>query len=98
MMACKHYFKLSGWKAGMMDCQQAIVPAVLHAVMLSYWQASKTDCLSDGMTASWMSCLQASLQDGKPDVMQAGMKAGRHDGWHCIHCEYCMCGAQGRGL
>jgi hypothetical protein len=71
----------------MMDCQQARLPVILLAVMLSCWQASKTDCLSDDMTARRMSCLQASLQDGKPDVMQAGMKAGRHDGWHCIHCE-----------
>jgi hypothetical protein len=87
MMACKQYFKLSRLGDVMMDCQQARLPVAMHANMISYWQASKTDCLAYGRTASRMSCLQASLQDDKPDVRQAGMKAGRLDGWHCIHCE-----------
>jgi hypothetical protein len=51
--------------------------------MMTGLQASMKEGLRDDRPARQMSCLQASLQDGKSD----GIQAGRHAGWHCIHCE-----------
>jgi hypothetical protein len=98
MMASKQYFILSCWPDGMMDCLSAGRQDCQSYVLITCWQDSNTSGLQDGMSATMMSCLQASQQDDMLDVMQADWRDGQHDGWHCIHCEYCLCGAEGRGL